>query len=357
MPDHMTSAVPVPESPLRLRIDGAALVHNWRWLRDLGGDAACGAAVKADGYGIGAMEVVRHLSAAGCREFFVSSWTELAALGDMPAGCDVAVFHGVRPADMAVATASAARPVLNSPEQIALWRQAGADRPCDIMIDIGMNRLGLTPDDVRAGVCAGLNVETAMGHFSSADDDDARTASEMQLFAALVPTIGARRQSIANSAGICAGGARYALDLTRPGLSLYGGVPRGEADGNIQQVAFPEAEVVQCRKLRAGEGVGYNHQWHAPHDCRIAILHIGYADGYVRGFTNRGHAHLDGAMLPVVGRVSMDLTAVMLPDDVDASAGDWVAMGFNLPEAAVASGQSQYELLTWLGRRLSRYWV
>ncbi|NKB16298.1 MAG: alanine racemase [Sphingomonadales bacterium] len=215
----------VPESPLRLRIDGAALIHNWQWLRSRGGGAACGAAVKANGYGIGAAETVRALALAGCRDFFVSSWAEVAALGAMPDGAVLSVFHGVRPEDMAFATAGIVKPVLNSVDQIALWRQAGAGRACDVMLDTGMHRLGLSIDDVRAGACNGLDIDVVMGHFSSADDDDVRTAAEMALFDAAAAHIAARRRSIANSAGIAGGGARYALDLTGPDLRSMAASP------------------------------------------------------------------------------------------------------------------------------------
>ena len=127
-------------SPLRLRLDSAALVHNWRWLAERSGPAACGAAVKADGYGLGAGAIVRHLAAAGCRHFFVATWAEAAALMPLPAGVSLSVLHGVGVTDMVAARTLPARPVLASVEQVARWRAAGEGRPCDVMVDTGMNR-------------------------------------------------------------------------------------------------------------------------------------------------------------------------------------------------------------------------
>jgi alanine racemase len=117
--------------PLRLVLDGDALVANWRWLAARSGAAACGAAVKADGYGLGAREVVGRLQAAGCRDFFVATWAEAEALGPWHEGVALSVLHGVGPDDMAVALASPARPVLNSRGQVARWRETGrpARRP------------------------------------------------------------------------------------------------------------------------------------------------------------------------------------------------------------------------------------
>ena len=112
--------------PLRLRLDADALVANWHWLAHKGGGAACGAAVKADGYGLGAREAVKRLQAAGCRDFFVATWAEAEALMPWPGDLALSVLHGVLPGDMAAALKSPARPVLNSPEQVARWRETGA---------------------------------------------------------------------------------------------------------------------------------------------------------------------------------------------------------------------------------------
>lgn len=328
-------------APLRLRLDAAALVANWHWLAKQSGAAACGAAVKADGYGLGARGVVERLAAAGCRDFFVATWAEVAALGGLPPGCALSVLHGPRAEDMAVAAASPARPVLNSPEQVARWRPT--QRPCDVMVDTGMNRLGISARDVADGLLDGLRIETLMSHLACADEDSAMNARQLASFAALhVP---AARRSLANSAGICLG-PDYAFELTRPGLALYGGIPRDEAVGHIGQVASLEAQVVQRRHLSAGDSVGYGATFVAEHDMDIVILNMGYADGYLRSFS--GNA-------PVIGRVSMDLLAVSATD-VDISEGDWMVIDYDLPTASLVSGLSQYELLTGLGCRFDRIW-
>jgi alanine racemase len=162
----------------------------------------------------------------------------------------------------------------------------------------------------------------------------------------------ARRLSLANSAGIALG-PDYAFDLTRPGLALYGGVPRPELAGTIVQVAHPEAQVLQRRTVRAGETVGYNATWTAPADTEVAILNYGYADGYFRGFSGRGAALFGDTALPLLGRVSMDLIAIDVTGH-DVAEGDWLTIDFDLPRAAAQSGMSQYELLTGLGDRFER---
>lgn len=338
-------------SPCRLSLDTAALVHNWRLLRDMSGGAACGAAVKADGYGLGAADIVRRLLGVGCRDFFVATWREARALDDT--GATLSVLHGVRDEDIPLTGLRNARPVLNTPAQIARWKAAGAGA-CDVMVDTGMNRLGVSADDVASGLLDGLAIETLMSHLACADEDVAMNMRQREALAALAGRTGAKRLSLANSAGVALG-ADYAFDLTRPGLSLYGGVPRPELAA-IRQVATPQAQVVQRRLVRAGATVGYGATWRAPTDTEVAILNIGYADGYWRSFAGVGAARVGGAALPVIGRVSMDLVAVDC-GAVEVGEGDWMALDFHLPSTAAATGMSQYEVLTGLGARLDRVWV
>ena len=337
---------------LRLRLDAAALQDNWRWLQRASGTAT-GAAVKADGYGLGARDVTRLLGDAGCRDFFVSNWAEADALGAMPDGVSLSVLHGVGAKDMAAALGSSARPVLNTPGQIARWREAAPERPCDVMVDTGMNRLGVRTDELHS--LEGLRIETLISHLACADEDSAMNRVQRDRFAAVAATVEARRYSLANSAGICLG-ADYAFDLVRPGLALYGGIPREEANGHIRQVAYPEAEVVQRRTVRACETIGYGATWTAQDDTEVAVINIGYADGYLRCFAGRGGASVGAARLPLVGRVSMDLVAVDCSDCPELREGEWVSMDYDLPAAAEASGLSQYELLTGLGQRFERDW-
>ena len=338
---------------LRLTVDRTAIQENWRWLQDRAGVPA-GAAVKADGYGLGAREAAQALYEAGCRDFFVSSWAEADALGPLPVGSSVVVLHGVGPKDAEAALSLAARPCLNSPDQIARWKEVAPDRPCDVMIDTGMNRLGLRPTEI--GLLDGVAIDTLHSHLACADEDSPLNQMQLERFRAVAAAVPAKRYAMANSAGICIG-SEYSFDLVRPGLSLYGGIPRDEADGNIRNAVRVDAEVVQRRLIPAGESCGYGATYIAEEDTEAAILNIGYADGYLRGFSSRGSAFAGEFALPVLGRVSMDLIAVGCATVPDLREGDWVEIDYDLASASRQSGLSQYELLTTLGSRFERRWV
>lgn len=343
----------VPPAALRLRLDRAALAANWQALDALSGRAGAGAAIKADCYGLGAAEAVPVLAAAGCRDWFVAHWQEAAAAAALVPPEQISVLHGpMNAAEAAYARAIGVRPVLNSLPQVQRWLAAGGG-PCDLMVDTGMNRLGLPLAEIGDPAVAMLDIETCMSHLASADEDSAQNGLQLARFRAVVGAVRARRFSLANSAGIALGGD-FQFDLTRPGLALYGGVPRSELAGRIGQVADPEASVIQVRQLQAGDAVGYNATFTAPGAMRVGVIAVGYADGYLRCWSGRGHVLWRGQRLPVVGRVSMDMTIIDLSEAPDCGEGDWLGLDYTLPEAAATSGLSQYELLTLLGRRFGR---
>jgi alanine racemase len=272
----------------------------------------------------------------------------------MPDGARLAVLHGVREEDMAQALGSSARPVLNSVAQVRRWREAGGGA-CDVMVDTGMNRLGLSSDEVQEGALDGLAIDTLMSHLACADEPGhPLNVRQRDAFRGLAARVPARRYSLANSAGILLG-ADYGFDLTRPGIALYGGVPVPGASG-IRPVAAIEAQVLQVRSVAAGETVGYGATWLAEVESRIAVLNLGYADGFMRLFAPGAVAGAGHRELPLVGRVSMDLIAVDATG-AEVSDGDWLRLDLDLPQLSARSGLSQYEILTGLNDRFERRWL
>jgi alanine racemase len=342
-----------PPRSLRLRLDREALAGNWRALDRLSGAARAGAAVKADAYGLGVANAVPVLRAAGCETFYVAHWSEAPDLLAHAAAEQVVVLHGpIAADDVAFARATGVRPVINSLFQARLWLEGGGG-PCDLMVDTGINRLGLPPAQIGDALVARLEVDTLMSHLASADEDCEQNEAQRRLFESLAPQVRHRHGSLANSAGIALGRA-YAFDLTRPGLSLYGGVPRPELAREIRQVAHPQAAVLQLRDLAPGDSVGYNATFTADRPLRAATVSLGYADGFLRCWSGRGALRFGEAVLPLLGRVSMDMVVVDATAAPDLREGDWLDVPYDLPQSAERCGLSQYELLTTLGRRFRR---
>lgn len=342
----------VPPATLRLGIDRDALAGNWRALDRLSGNASAGAAVKADCYGLGVATCVPVLRDAGCTTFFVAHWSEVAGvIAHVPAH-QVAVLHGVSSDDeCAYARSTGAVPVICSLEQAARWQAGGGGR-CHLMVDTGINRLGIAPGEAGDAAVRALDIDIVMSHLACADED----ASPMNLrqreaFAAVRAAIPHRRASLANSAGIGLGPA-YAFDLTRPGLALYGGIAHPALAGEIRQVATVQAAILQTRNLAAGDSVGYNATFTAPAPMRTGTVSVGYADGFGRSRGPGNALSHQGRRLPILGKVSMDMVVVDLSQAPDLNAGDWLDVPWALDIAAQQTGLSPYEILTMIGQRL-----
>ena len=341
-----------PPPTLRLDIDREALAANWRALDRMSGRARAGAAVKADCYGLGVEHCVPVLLNAGCRDFFVAHWSEVAPVLEHVEPSQVAVLHGpLDAAEVAFARDTGVVPVIDSVRQAKLWDESGGG-PCHLMVDTGINRLGISPHEISDPAVQALDVQVLLSHLACADENSAMNARQLASFRDLRPSIAHREASLANSAGIALG-AEYHFDLTRPGLSLYGGVPRPELADEIRQVAYPKTAIIQTRQLGAGECVGYNATFTAQHDMRVGVLSLGYADGILRAW---GGAHVKSGekLLPILGKVSMDMIVVDLSDAPKLGEGDWLELPYNLPDAAQQTAVSQYELLTVLGNRFQR---
>ena len=337
----------------RLRIDLQALVANYRAFCGAAAGAV-GAVVKADAYGLGAEAVGRTLGAAGCRHFFVARAAEGVALRQALAEPAIHVLEGALPETADALKEHRLSPVLNSPEQLALW-MAMHPGPATIHVDTGMQRLGF-PFDLSPEALNGVEVGLLVTHLACAD------APEHPLNVLQAERIGRLRErfpgvrlSIGNSAGIL-NGAGFACDLARPGIGLYGGNPWTTGSNPMQPVATLEAQVVQARTVGAGEAIGYGASWTADRPTAVAVLGIGYADGLPRLLSNQGAVAVNDRCCPILGRVSMDLTAIDATG-TGLRVGDWVEVfGPNLAvdEVAEQANTIAYEILTGISPRVER---
>lgn len=344
----MTHTPPPPT--LRLRIDTEALAHNWRALDRMSRPGRAGAAIKADCYGLGIDRCLPVLREAGVRDFFVAHWQEVApARRHVPPG-QISVLHGpVTEAEAVYARATGVRPVINSLHQAQVWTASGGG-PCDLMVDTGINRLGIASAESGDPAIAALDVQVLMSHLACADEpESAMNARQLAAFGAILPQVPHREASLANSAGI-GHGADYAFDLTRPGLSLYGGVQHPVLEGVIRQVAAPQAALIAVRQLAAGDSVGYNATFTATEAMRAGVVSLGYADGILRFWNGAAMMH-EGRRLPILGKVSMDMIVLDLTEAPDLAEGDWVELPYDLADAARQTPLGPYELLTVLGKR------
>jgi len=356
-----------------LTIDLAAVQDNWRILDSIAGGAECGAAVKANAYGLGMLPVCSALWKAGCRSFFVARPREGERLRGLLPEATIYVLDGLLAGEPEHFERFTLRPALISPAEARGWaefcRARGRRLPCGLHVDTGINRLGFSPREFAALVddrptIQGLEISLLMSHLACADEPaqpmNARQLATFREVRGRLPKVPA---SLANSSGIFLG-KDYSLDLVRPGLALYGGNPTPGRPNPMRQVVRLEGVVMQVRDLVPGDVVGYGATWQARRPSRIALLGAGYKDGIPRGFSagladRPAEVAVDGVRCPVIGRISMDMMAV---DVTDLPAGS-VAQGtrveilgrtISLDEAAGWAETISYELLARLGGRFAR---
>ena len=358
----------------RLTVDLVALSANWKALADhvTGGGHATAAVVKGDGYGIGLEEAGRALAAAGCTTFFVALPDEGRRLRAILPNAVVYVLNGLIGGAEAYARADL-RPVLGSWPEIEEWlafRRAGGTTGAAIHVDTGMNRLGLSLHEAldlkrEARLLATLAPDLVISHLACADTpDNPMNRRQLALFREVRAQFPDLPASLANSAGVFLG-PDYHFDLVRPGIALYGGVAVLGVTNPMRAVATLEARVLAVREAEEGETVGYGATQSMKMNARLAILSIGYADGYHRlaGAANEhggAWVWVRGHRAPLVGRVSMDLITIDVTNIPGVVRGDWAEMfGRHIPvdEVARHAGTIGYELLTNLGRRHERVYV
>jgi alanine racemase len=347
-----------------LSIDLAALASNYRLLRDKAAPAECGAVVKADAYGLGVGPVANRLLREGCRHFFVATLAEAEELRVTVRDAAIYVLEGALDGSVDGLEAIGAMPVLSSFEQVERW--AGRGRAL-LHIDTGMARLGLGAAEVerlaaREDLLARLDLKFLLTHFACADEPEhALNCEQLRRFDALRRRLPSLPTSIGNSAAVFADAAHRG-DLVRPGIALYGGNPFSDRSNPMRAVVRLEGRILQIRVVEEPLTVGYGATYAATPPARLAVVGVGYADGYPRCLGNRGVAAVGGRRVPVVGRVSMDLMCLdisSLPPELARVGGavELIGTQIGLDEVAAAAGTISYEILTGLGRRLRREYL
>jgi len=366
------SGPPELESGGVLTIDLAALESNWRSLASRVSPSDCAAVVKADAYGCGLEPVTAMLARAGCRTFFVAHIAEGRRVRMIAPNAVIYVLNGIAPGSAAAFAEAGLRPVIGNLAELAEWdafaAASGWKGQHALHFDTGMNRLGFAMEEAPAIAPRASKLDhgiaLVMSHLACAEtpkhpmnDRQITTFRELRSLFRGIPA------SLANSSGIFLGGATH-CDMVRPGVALYGANPTPGNYNPMRAVIELKGRIVQVRKVERGVGVGYGLTWAPERASRIAIVAVGYGDGYSRAGSSTDSGHraeviVGGRLCPVVGRISMDLLAVditALPDNT-AKRGDYATLiggRLGVDEYAAAIGTIGYEVLTNLGRRFTR---
>lgn len=363
---------PAAEAGGILTIDLDALSDNWRTLAGRAMPAECAGVVKADGYGCGIEQVGAALSKAGCKTFFVADLSEARRLRPIVPEATIYVLNGLMPNTAPAYAELRARPVIGSVLELAEWDSFVAAQNwrggAALQVDTGMNRLGISINEASAMAprirAENHGITLVMSHLACADEPaHPLNERQMALFREVRLLYRGIPSSLANSSGIFLSDKAH-CDVVRPGVALYGVNPTPGQANPMRPVIELTARIAQVRVAARGDTVGYGATWTARRGARIAILPIGYADGYLRSSgssdeTPGGFALVGGKRCPLAGRISMDLLAVDVSELPEGKVrrGDMATLigdGLPIDEVALAADTIGYELLTSLGRRYHR---
>ncbi len=336
-------------------IDLNAIRKNWQKLRSMSKNEAA-AVVKADAYGLGLKQVATALYAEGAKIFFVATAEEGAELrsiiGNIP---EIYIFSGHMIGDTELIKNYNLIPLINSIEQLSRHSGLLKEKKFGVQLDTGMNRLGMEPHEwetVKEFILS-LNPVLIMSHLACADEPNHKmNATQLSTFRTLTDKINIRK-SLAATGGILLG-PEYHFDLTRPGIGIYGCSPMQ----NCLPVLKIDIPVIQIRKIKSGETVGYGNTWTSTSEKRIATISAGYADGIFRVAGQRTRLYFEEIGCPIVGRISMDLIGVDITSlNIEPDKLELINSIQTVDKIANGAGTIGYEFLTSLGHRYNRQYT
>jgi alanine racemase len=318
--------------------------------------------VKADGYGLGVVPVVRALSKLDPFGFGVATVSEGRELRDAGVRHPVIVFTPLLPAELPHLRDAQLLPTLSTASGITSWMESGGG-PWHLAIDTGLSRAGVRWDCIGeiADIVRRFPPDGAFTHFHSPELDDGSMEQQEQRFRDALSALPARPPLLhADSSAAIVRRTPSFWNVVRPGVFLYGVGSGARAPLQPEPVVHLRARIVELHDLHVGESVGYDATWRAARRSRVATLAVGYADGLHKSMGNNADALVHGRRVPVIGGVMMDMTMIDVTD-VPCAVGDRATLigadgGDLLTVEAVAdrAALSPYEVLTGLRQRITR---
>ena len=352
-----------------MQIDLDAIKHNYEFIRSHLSESRCAAVVKADAYGLGAIQVSKALESIGCKDFFVATPDEGFELSSaLNKDANIYILNGLYPGSEGYLTEHNLIPVLNSVSQILTWqnhaKKVGRDLPAIIHIDTGMWRAGLPMDEVdilhaQPERLNHIDIICYLSHLACSEQPNhQKNRQQLNRLKEALDKLPTKPVSLSNSHGVLLG-ADYHFDLLRPGRILYGLGSRTPLTQGIRPGVSLYAKLLQIRDVAKGEAIGYDSTFVVEEDMKVATIGIGYADGIMRTLTNNGLVYIQGQPAPIVGRVSMDLITIDVTsiDPTHLEVGSWAEVigdHISADELARMAGTNSREITSNLGQRYHR---
>ena len=357
----------IPSSAV-LEIDTNNLLHNYKYLASISRSSLTGATIKANAYGLGDIKVFKILYKAGCRHFFVATIQEAITIRNKYKGGFIYVLNGLNKKNIKyLFKEKNIIPIINSIESFNELQDNMKNIKkiinIGLHIDTGINRLGLNINELQKyKIDKKYKILIMLTHLASADEknNNYNKIQNNNFKEAINNFNSIKLKSVANSMGIILGKS-FHYDLTRAGISLYGGYFNSKLKNKIKPVVQLKAEILQIKKIKKNEYIGYNQTFRSKKNMIIAILGIGCADGVSRQLSNRGYVFYKNYRFNILGRISMDsITIDVSNHSYLLKPGMFVEIindKYDIEKLAIKCGTISNEILTSISNRVKRVYI
>jgi len=344
------------------------LGHNVRKIKELSGGKEVMGVIKANAYGMGAIEYARELTKNGMKILGVACYEEACELKEAGVGADVLVFGCTPLESVGTAIKKGMHLTINSQSEIKFLKENNHYPKVHVKVDTGMGRVGFSPEEAMEAIryMRENNIADVVGaytHLSVADeaDEDEYTMEQLEKFRKFEQLEDLEYKHVLNSCGAIRFGHKTESTHVRPGILLHGIVPyHSELQEEFKPVFKLKTKVLYLKKIESESYISYGKSYLGKAGEVIATLPVGYADGFNRKLSNGGSVTIKGVECPVVGRVCMDMTMVSIPEELQGvvKVGTGVTLiGKDISKKADEIGTIPYEIMTGIGRRVSKFYI
>ena len=348
-----------------LEVNLKNLEYNYRSLSNLANKSICAATIKANAYGVGSLKVFETLYKINCRHFFVATTEEALEIRKKKLLGNLYVLNGLENNKLSIFSNNNIIPIINDKEECkAIFKNINKFKKLKfgIHVDTGLNRLGLSLNELLQFNFDQNKVHILISHLSSADEskNDYNIIQNNKFKEAINLKINAKYNSFSNSMGLILG-KDYHYDLVRPGISLYGGHFDTKMKKIIKPVITLKGKILQIKQINKNEYVGYNQTFRTNRKLKVAIIGIGYADGISRLLSNKGKAYFNNQTFKILGRVSMDsITVDITKNSKSIKVGNYmelISYKDGIDKIAKVSNTICDEILTSISKRVKRIYI
>ena len=340
-----------------LNINTKNLIYNYNFFKKLKKNLIVAPTIKANAYGLGDKKIYNLLLNQGCKHFFVATLSEGLKLNNKNKLIKIYVLNGLQNYKLHKFTNANLIPVVNTIEEYNRIKNAKIDYA--IHIDTGINRLGISPEDVEILDFKNQNIKLIISHLSSSDEYKIKyNLKQRKLFNTFVN----KKPkgvifSLANAHGSILD-RTYLYDMIRPGIGIYGCYENKKLEKKIKNVINFKGKIIQIKDLPKNQYIGYNRTFKTKTKTKVAIIGLGYEDGIPRSLSNKGFTYFKKDRFKIIGRISMDsFTIDISKSSHDLKVGMYVDIineEHKVDKFAKRCKTISYEILTSIGNRVYR---